>query len=189
MSIYYLLLHFQVIKEYYEKVDVLKKYGIYAMLFLGCLVAPFIEESMFRWHLRKKYATIYFICFSLAIISAYFLNSNYLYFPIFTFFLIIALILHSYFKRISTTRKQLFWRKAYPFIFYYSGVLFGLVHYTNMKDLTLDNPVFLIFVSSQAFGGLSMGYLRIKYGFWYSVLFHCCFNFIAIMLEFFLSKI
>ena len=186
-SIYYGFSHFRIIKEYKEEVDVLKKYGIYGALFIGGIIAPLTEEFLFRWHLRKRYFTIYFVCFSMALIVGYFIHSSYLNWPIFIVFLIISLILHSYFKRISTTRKQRFWMKLYPYIFYYTALVFGLVHLTNIKGLTLADPAFLFFVSSQVFGGLSMGYLRIKHGLIYSILFHACFNLIAILLEFFFS--
>ncbi|WP_403001974.1 CPBP family glutamic-type intramembrane protease [Pedobacter suwonensis] len=84
-------------------------------------------------------------------------------------------------------KKVVFQRQSFGYLFYYSAIIFGLIHLTNIKDLTLSDPVFIIFVISQFFSGLSMGYMRIKYGLINSILLHSIFNFIMILLEFFFS--
>ncbi|WP_425568855.1 CPBP family glutamic-type intramembrane protease [Pedobacter jeongneungensis] len=185
MGIYYILVQFKIIDEYVEKIDILKKFGLLAALLIACILAPLLEESLFRWHLRGKYLSIYFICFTLALITDYFINSTYLKLPIYIIFFFISLILRGYFKRMDIRRKIVFQRQSFGYIFYYSAIIFGLIHLTNIKDLTLSDPVFIIFVISQFFDGLSMGYLRIKYGLIYSIIFHSLINFIMILLEFF----
>ncbi|WP_244950701.1 hypothetical protein [Pedobacter suwonensis] len=85
MGIYYTLLHFEIIDEYVEKFDILKKLGLTVALIIACILAPLLEESLFRWHLRSKYLPIYFVCFTLALIADYFINSPFLKWPIYTF--------------------------------------------------------------------------------------------------------
>lgn len=187
MGIYYILVHFKIIDEYVEKIDILKKFGLLVALLIGCILAPLLEESLFRWHLRGKYLPIYFICFTLAMISDYFINSNFLKLPIYIIFFFISLILRGYFKRMDIRRRIIFQRQSFGYLFYYSAIIFGLIHLTNIKNLTLSDPAFIIFVISQFFDGLSMGYLRIKYGLIYSILFHSLINFIMILLAFFFS--
>ena len=187
MGIYYTLVHFKIIDEYVEKFDILKKYGLTIALFIGCIFAPLLEESLFRWHLRGKYLPIYFVCFTLAIIADYLINSIFLKWPIYIIFFFISLILHGYFKRMDIRTKVVFQRQSFGYLFYYSAILFGLIHLTNIKDLTLSDPAFIIFVISQFFSGLSLGYMRIKYGLIYSILLHGLLNFVLILLEFFLS--
>jgi membrane protease YdiL (CAAX protease family) len=187
MATYYILAHFKIIKEYVEKIDLLKKYGFITSLFIACIIAPTIEEFLFRWQLRKKYLPIYFVCFTFALISAYFINSKYLTWSIYIFFLLVALIFHGYFKRMNVRKRLVFQQRSFGYLFYYSAIIFGLIHLSNIKGLTLSDPAFIIFVISQAFTALSLGYLRIKYGLLYSILLHCFFNFVMITLEFFLS--
>ncbi|WP_421945399.1 type II CAAX prenyl endopeptidase Rce1 family protein [Pedobacter sp.] len=184
LSFYIVLAHFKVIKEYEEKLDFLKKYGVTVAFIIACVFAPIFEEYLFRWHLRKRYATVYFLCFSFAIITIYLIDSSYLIWPILIFFLTLSFVLHGYLKRISTSRRLSIWNKTYPFVFYFTAIFFGIVHFTNMKGLTLSDPSFLIYTSSQMFSGISMGYLRIKFGIKYSILFHGVFNFILMILEF-----
>ncbi|WP_420712341.1 type II CAAX prenyl endopeptidase Rce1 family protein [Pedobacter sp. SL55] len=74
------------------------------------------------------------------------------------------------------------WKKNYPFLFYYTAIVFGLIHLSNYKDLTVSDPSFVLYIASQTFGGLSLGYLRIKYGLTYSILFHAFFNLIVFSL-------
>jgi len=187
MGIYCSLVHFRIINEYEEKFDILKKYGLTVALLIACIVAPLLEESLFRWPLRGGYLPIYFMCFTLALVTDYFINSTYLKWPIYIVFFFISLIVRGYFKRMNIRRRVVFQRQSFGSLFYYSATIFGLIHLTNIKDLTLSDPAFIIFVISQFFSGLSMGYMRIKYGLIYSILLHSIFNFIMILLEFFFS--
>jgi membrane protease YdiL (CAAX protease family) len=187
MGTYYILAHFRIIKEYVEEIDLLKKYGFIASLFIACIFAPIVEEFLFRWHLRKKYLPIYFVCFTFALVSSYFINSSYLTWSISIFFLLLALVVQAYFKRMDIRKRLIFQQRSFAYLFYYSAIIFGLIHLTNIKGLTLSDPVFIIFVISQAFTGLSLGYLRIKYGLLYAILLHCFFNFVMVTLEFFFS--
>jgi membrane protease YdiL (CAAX protease family) len=187
ITTYCILVHFKIIKEYVQEIDILKKYGLTVTLLLVCIFAPLLEEFLFRWHLRKKYLPIYFVCFTLGLISNYFIKSSFLTWPVYFFFLFAALIVQGYFKRIEMRKRLVFQQRSFGYLFYYSAMIFGLTHLGNIKGLTLSDPAFILFVISQVFMGLSLGYLRIKYGLIYSILLHASFNFILVLLAFFFS--
>nr|WP_315417734.1 CPBP family glutamic-type intramembrane protease [uncultured Pedobacter sp.] len=187
MGIYYILVHFKVIKEYVQEIDILEKYGLTVTFLLVCIFVPVLEEFLFRWHLRKKYLSIYFACFTLGLISNYFIKSIFLTWPVYIFFLFVALIVHGYFKRLDIRKRLVFQQKSFGYLFYYAAIIFGLTHLGNIKGLTLSDPTFILFVISQIFTGISLGFIRIKYGLGYSMLLHGFFNFILLLLTVFFS--
>lgn len=185
ITTYGILVHFKIIKEYVQEIDILKKYGLTVTLLLVCIFAPVLEEFLFRWHLRKKYLPIYFVCFTLGLISNYFIKSSFLTWPVYIFFLFVALIISGYFKRIDIRKRLVFQQRSFGYLFYYSAIIFGLIHLGNIKGLTLSDPAFILFVISQTFTGISLGFIRIKYGLGYSILLHGFFNFILVLLTVF----
>ena len=182
VSVYYFLLELNLIKEY-EGWDIFKELGVFGGFMIGCFFAPLIEEYVFRWHLTKRYASIYFIMLSIAAMIIFGVENELLSWLIFLSALALSIILHVQLKKRSQTLTYKLWQKSYPLIFYSSALVFGLIHLTNYQDLTLADPSFIFYMSSQAFGGLILGYLRIKHGLRYSILFHACFNLIALSLE------
>jgi hypothetical protein len=101
--------------------------------------------------------------------------------------LLLAMLFHAGVGKLDRRKAILIWRRYYVFLFYFTAIIFGYVHYTNIKGLTPADPVFIFYIISQIFTGISLGYLRVKYGLVYSILFHAGFNFIAITLAWFLK--
>lgn len=178
----FLLVEFKLIKDY-QGPDLLKKYGVYGTFFVGCILAPVLEESVFRWHLRKRYVSVYFVLLSVAGLIIWFTPITWLCFLIFFAGLTMAIVMEYYLKKKSQTSQYLLRKKMFPFVFYFSAIIFGLVHLGNFEGLTFKDPAFIIFISSQTFGGLTMGYICIKYGLRYSMLLHACYNFIFLILS------
>ncbi len=176
-----LLTHFKLINEY-DSIDLIKEFGVFGSILFMCVFAPFLEEYTFRWHLRKRYASIYFILFAISGIIISHLQNGYIGFSVFLLFLFIAIYLHHRLKKLSQIRKQKLWQAFFPFVFYLSAVIFGLIHLSNYKGLTLKDPTFIFYISSQTLGGLSLGYIRIKHGLKYSILYHAVFNSIVFLL-------
>jgi len=187
IGIYYSLSSIKLIETYEEKVDLFETYGFFGALFMASILAPLAEESIFRWQLTKRYASIYFVCLTLALIVIYLSKREDLQWSIVVFFLILSFIIHRYIKRIRISKRHQLYHRLYPYLFYYTSLLFGLIHFSNIKGLTLSDPTFLIFTSTQAFGGLSMGYIRVKHGLFYSILLHSTFNLIVFLMEFLFS--
>lgn len=173
--VYELFLKLKLIKAY-ESWDILKELGLFWGLAIGCILAPIIEEFLFRWQLRKRYASIYFWFLSIAAIVMSNIEDIRLNLLVFTLGLGVAIFSHSLLKKQSQSKQAIFWHTFYPFLFYFSALIFGFVHIGNTKELTLEDPSFVFYISSQILGGLTLGYLRVKYGIRYSILFHACFN-------------
>jgi hypothetical protein len=179
MLVYELFLKLKLVKEY-ESFDIFKEFGLFWGLMLGCILAPIIEEFLFRWPLRKRYASIYFWFLSIAAIAMSNIEDLRLNVLVFALGLGVATFSHILLKRQSQSKQAVFWYTFYPFLFYFSALIFGYVHMSNTKGLTLDDPSFIFYISSQLLGGLTLGYLRVKYGIRYSILFHACFNAFAL---------
>lgn len=179
--IFWVLTKFKLINEYKEA-DIIKDYGIYLASFLVCIIAPLTEEILFRWYLTKRYASNYFVFFAISGIIISYIKNEYIGFSVFLLFLLIAIYSHNRLKRLSQTNKQNLWRTCFPFIFYFSALIFGLIHLSNYEGLTVKDPTFILYISSQIVGGLSLGYIRIKHGLKYSIFYHAAFNMIGFSL-------
>ena len=70
-----------------------------------------------------------------------------------------------------------FRNKAYfKYLFYVSALLFGWVHIFNF-EFTSSHYVFIpIITLPQTVLGLVLGFIRIRYGFWYGVMLHFLYN-------------
>jgi hypothetical protein len=153
---------------------------------LGAVAAPVIEECIFRWQLRKIKLSIYFVMVSLMFSMLWFTeNDKVLFFGALSL-LVFAILFHLVMSRLRGKRASIAWRRYYVFLFYFTAIIFGLVHMSNTKDLTFAEPSFPLYVSSQIFGGLALGYIRLKYGLPYSMLFHSIFNLIAVPIAWFM---
>ena len=75
-----------------------------------------------------------------------------------------------------------FWNRHFAVIFYLIALLFGFVHSFNFTNEW--NALFLVLlpllILSQSITGLFLGYIRLRLGFLWAVLFHACFNFVLI---------
>ena len=174
-SLLWLLTEFKLIKEY-DSLDMIKEFGVVGSILFVCVLAPFLEEYVFRWFLKKIYATIYFLFFTISAIFIAALGNEYVEVAVFLIFLITAMFAANYLKKLSQTKKLDLWKTYFPIIFYLSAIVFGLIHISNYDGLTIKDPTFILYVSTQIIGGLSLGYIRIKYGLKYSILFHASYN-------------
>ena len=72
---------------------------------------------------------------------------------------------------------QKLWDKIFPFLVYASSVIFGFVHLTNYTN---DGFWFYIFspiiIASQLIGGFIITFIRVKYNFFYGILYHALWN-------------
>ena len=72
---------------------------------------------------------------------------------------------------------QKLWDKIFTFLVYASSVIFGFVHLTNYTN---DGFWFYVFspiiISYQLIGGLVTAFIRVKYNFFYGILYHSLWN-------------
>ena len=180
---YFVLLKFKLITKY-EEFD-LFKFGFPAALFLVVVLAPVCEEFLFRWQLTKPKLSIWFVAISAALLASSFTKDDYIRFFIIIFFLFIALLSTILIDKLKRLKAVYLFRTYYVFLFYYTAIIFGYVHISNIKGLTLSDPSFVLYISSQIFGGLTMGYIRVKYGLKYSMILHASFNAVLVPIAWF----
>lgn len=153
-------------------------------LFLICLAIPFLEEVIFRSHLSSPRWSIVASLVSV-ICSVFFVVSNIV--TDFNSKVIILIstfigIIYSFF--VSDQYLRNIWQKYYPIIFYIMVLAFTLVHLTNFDYKKIPLILFPLLLIAQFIGGIFLGFIRVRYGFWYSVLSHCWFNFVLLIIKY-----
>lgn len=132
--------------------------GFGLMLLFGCFFAPFIEEFVFRFPLKYKRNYVFLLFSSISIFKSDENNNSY--------------------------KAKRFYRKYFGIFFFFMAFLFALVHFSNFKhaqELVLYLPFLVL---SQFFGGLILGFIRIRLGFLWSVFYHSLFNFVVLTVAF-----
>ncbi|MGY4386292.1 hypothetical protein ACVWYN_003343 [Pedobacter sp. UYP24] len=170
----YTLQKFKLIRQY-ESVDIFK-HGFAWALLLGIILAPLSEEFLFRWQLRNPKYSTWFVAISSVIIATSSTKSDFAKFFIIIGFIVAAIVISSIVGNLKRHKSIVLFRAYYVFLFYYTAIVFGYIHISNIKGLTMTDPSFILYIGSQIFGGLSLGYIRIKYGLKYSILLHACIN-------------
>ena len=145
--------------------DMIKSYPVVLLLVLTVVIGPLIEELIFRLYLRYK--DNYALRFLISIVSLTGVRNE---------------------QKAETFFISL-WKKRYKFIFYFSAVIFGLIHISNFEfsyTILLLSP---ILVAPQIILGLIIGYSRVRNGFVSGLLLHSLHNafFIGIPLFFMLN--
>jgi hypothetical protein len=156
-------------------------YSTIKILFAGIILGPIIEEVLFRFLLKPLLRNVLiFLGFSVLIIIFSIIRSNYIYLIISSIIGCISfmLVLNRRFLHVA----QMFILKRFNFIFYLSCILFGLYHMTNYHtekfELILVMPFLVI---PQMIGGAFIGFVRMKYGIIYAILFHSITNIIPVI--------
>ena len=83
------------------------------------------------------------------------------------------------FDKIFNNKLREFWSKHFKLCFYFSALLFGLIHATNYSNTSVLFYILIPFIILPQFlGGLAIGYIRLRLGFFWGVLEHAFHNFI-----------
>lgn len=138
------------------------------------LVAPVLEEALFRLNLKSNSLKLaigisvftlmcFFLFFGGNLSDHFFLYSVYLLFISTLFYFVLK-------KYDSAIRRGV--ANNIRWIFYCSAVSFGLMHLTNYDLNNVSVPASLFYVVPQTLGGFFLGYIRMKFGFWYAYMFH-----------------
>lgn len=77
-----------------------------------------------------------------------------------------------------------FWNNKFGFVFYFSAIIFALIHITNYNSNSTIIYIIPILVLPQFIIGLFIGYLRVRYNFMLGYLFHAIHNAIFITAAF-----
>lgn len=134
----------------------LKEFSTPIILLFTVLIAPVIEEFIFRFFLifRRCYP-VHFIVFIISVFSRKEKN-----------------------ELIESARR--FWNTTYKSVIYFSAFLFGLVHLTNFEissSILLLSP---ILIAPQIILGLFLTFIRVRHGFLWSFYLHGIHNLIFV---------
>ncbi len=152
------------------------------LILLGGLIVPIIEEIFFRSWLKFKRNNIILFVVGLIVLTtittiAFFISKKYVFLDYSVFFLTILVGLFSLLYFFSIDRIELFISSKFKYFFYASVILFGLAHLGYFRgNIYLIWIFFPFLVSPQLIAGLFLGYIRMKHGLVYSILFHMLLN-------------
>ncbi|NJO01770.1 MAG: CPBP family intramembrane metalloprotease [Bacteroidia bacterium] len=155
------------------------------IIFLSVVVAaPLIEETAFRLYLSGQPPALFI---SLILMGFYFLMplpSPTLYYATALYGGSLCILLaFLVFNTNSPARLEKFWKHNFRWIYYFSALLFGLVHLLNYElarpSLWLLAPILVL---PQILLGLLLGYVRIRQGFFLAIALHALHNLILIVI-------
>lgn len=141
---------------------------------MGVVVAPIIEEFVFRAPLKRTKISFWCFGFGFIYFSTIFLSKNhsiYGFLGIGTLSLVLVL-LYRYKIYFKLNR-----------LVYLSALLFGFVHLQNLDFDYTSAFGAIAYIFPICFGGLVLSYIRLKYSLLAAILFHSLHNLIAYMLN------
>ncbi|UBM61693.1 CPBP family intramembrane metalloprotease [Candidatus Sulfidibacterium hydrothermale] len=155
--------------------DMLKGKSLLKILFLA-ITAPVLEEFLFRLLLKPSVKNLvwYVSFFSAVFIFDLLLGKTKGMIFLAGLLLVPAILLV---KRNGLKRFQKWFLKHFRLFFYLSCLLFGMLHIGNFSPLSWSllfwGPLLVL---PQLFAGLVLGYIRMRFGIVYSILFHFSYN-------------
>lgn len=168
-------------KEFHIKNDELKLSTSVLTFITVVILAPIYEEIIFRSLLKlKKINIILFVTTTPIIIGIAAILSKT---AVVIFLSILLLIIASLLLVFKRNKIELFLSSNFKYFFYGTALIFGLLHGTNFTG-----NIYLILAFSPILGGpqivlgFILGYIRMKNGLIYSMLFHMLLNSVAVFL-------
>ncbi len=163
--------------------------SIYWNFFRSCLIAPIIEETIFRLPLKLNKWNI---AISLSTFSLFFFNditaSNlFTYYSLFR--IISAILILVFFYHVKKEFKLS--KTNFQIYFLILTSVFALIHIFNFYKVIPVNLILIsfLYVFPQFYLGLFCGYLRLKNGFLWSIFLHSIYNSIALLLIFIATQL
>lgn len=145
------------------------------LLFSAIILAPIIEEALFRGGLRYN-PWVISIWGAILIGTIGWASLPVPYNKIAIFFAFISIgVLYLYSDK-NKRKYKVYWKKQFPIIFYIVTLSFALVHLMNYKNVS-NYLVAIPLTSFQFIMGLFLGFIRMKFGLRYSIFFHMFWNF------------
>lgn len=151
---------------------------------LAVILAPIIEEFVFRFPLKYNRGAMFLgVIFLCAIVYGVLLNfpldpSHAAYITIGFGIVVLTFVLIKYDSGDSMIFNT---KRLFPIIFYATAVLFAYAHILNYYLPSEKWFLTPILVLPQFLLGLVLGFVRIKYGLWASILVHAMNNFIPFL--------
>ena len=161
------------VTDYFELKHVLDDPTLTEML-LGVFLAPPLEEIIFRLWLRVNRTTLFAFAF-LVLFTGVLLLPTSNWGAVLLMGLSVSLLVISLMGYDEDIERAV--ARRFGWVFYGSTLLFALVHVTNYTPLTTQTFLLApLLVLPQFVGGTMLGYIRIRYGIGFSILYHAAFN-------------
>ena len=164
--------------------ELMKNMAFYQIFILAVIMAPVVEELIFRYYINKVWLCLALIPLLLSGTSVYLFLTH----PSPVVYIISAILIFVSLLFIGSMFREpvlLWWKSGfrayYPYIFYLSATAFAFVHIFNF-DESMSWYFTPILVFPQFVIGLYLGYLRIRNGLIYSILIHAINNAIPMLL-------
>ncbi len=141
----------------------------------GVILAPVYEEIIFRSWLKftKPNIILFILVVSILIVYTALISKT----GILIVLCILLVSILSVLKFASTTRIEFFISSNFKYFFYASALTFGLGHASNYTGNIYAILAFsFILGGPQIIAGLFLGFIRMNYGLFYSILFHIIIN-------------
>ncbi|RPH33641.1 MAG: CPBP family intramembrane metalloprotease [Bacteroidales bacterium] len=152
-------------------------FDILHKILLAVVIAPIVEELLFRILLVINKRNLIIFSFTSLILSAYSLLKAHYYYSVILLILSILAVTFST-KEIGIRNMT---TKYYSIYFYAIAIFFGFVHFTNYDGISGFLYLWIPFlVLPQFLMGVFLGYVRLSFGIIYSILVHSVINLIAI---------
>lgn len=147
------------------------------------IVAPVLEEVMFRLGLSFKRSTVALWIGLLPVVCAFYMYHCRVWY-ILTGLVVVGALLFWLVYHYTTDEQWKTWRKKYVIpAMWISAIAFGLVHLVAFSVLNWQVlPFALATVLVPMAGGCAFTYARVNLGFWWGVLFHSLFNIPSILM-------
>lgn len=161
---------------------------LFRTFLIACLLLPVLEEAIFRLPLKYKplnlaisIAVLYWGTVSYLILTH--VNKDFgLHQMLCLLSAILIGLLIFYIARKNSENLSKFWANNFKLIFYSSIVLFGLFHVQNL-EIPAENIYYIpIIIVPWLIGGHITGFIRIKYGFFFGVVYHGLYNLFPVLL-------
>ena len=158
-----LLLEWFGIDQFDHKLMEILEGNKWLVLVLAIVLAPIIEEPVFRLHLDRQRSSIWW-GLGLAV-----LTFSEFWYPIALLMIYLVYLL----IRSSDANPP-----SQKFVVYTSATLFALIHLGNYTDFNYGKYYYWVpfLVGIQFFVGLVLSYIRSKYGMWAAIGFHAVYN-------------
>lgn len=165
-------------KKYVDITEISLGYSAFSNFLLYILVAPVLEEIAFRLILKPTAGNIYFYAlFCLSVFIAALLTHKF-FLMIISLLIFLILMKISLHKRNIRRTQQLIIRN-YFFFFYLTCLLFSVLHLLNYTHvcgrLLMVAPILIL---PQLISSGFLGFVRIKFGIIFAIIFHMLINLI-----------
>lgn len=177
------LIHFGLIPE--PGPTVLDQYhpGRLEFFFGAVVIAPILEEFLFRAQLKRFSGMLMFVAFATGLLFVI-PSGSYWAFLISPFIFFLLFVIYRCTLAGSMTRKFGFWKRLFPWHFHFTAICFALIHLSNFQHGAALLPLGILYTLPQLVIGLILGFTRMFYGLKYSILLHSFYNLFFIILFF-----